>query len=250
MSEAASVNPEGQLPTKSESPSLAPLVADADIFNASPLHLHVGENAKLKGTGSRSSSRSRSHSRSRDQSPAISRSRTPSATRSRRNSNSSSVSAEDIHVDPDILTDKMGHLDLEAPKHVDVHSMRGSLTSVNERMSEETLEDCHAFSDLKDVIRQISKDQPGSGTASMISSRSSENSLSREGSMAGGSILGDGGHLLETLEEFEEEDKSSDEDEEEKDKTEHASNLQKQRLALLKKGVSSGQTTVSESSEK
>ena len=249
MSEATSVNPEVQLPTQSESPSLAPLIVDADI-NASPLHLHVGENAKLKGTGSRSSSRSRSHSRSRDQSPAISRSRTPSATRSRRNSNSSSVSAEDIHVDPDILTDKMGHLDLEAPKHVDIHSMRGSLTSVNERMSEETLEDCHAFSDLKDVIRQISKDQPGSGTASMISSRSSENSLSREGSMAGGSILGDGGHLLETLEEFEEEDKSSDEDEEEKDKTEHASNLQKQRLALLKKGVSSGQTSVSESSQK
>jgi hypothetical protein len=103
----------------------------------------------------------------------------------------------------------MGHKDLEQPKHIDVHSLRVSLPSVNERMSEETLDDCHAFTDLKDVIRQISKDNgapAGSGNNSMISSRSSENSLSREGSMAGGSMLGDGGHLLETLEEFEEED--------------------------------------------
>jgi len=110
----------------------------------------------------------------------------------------------------------MGHEDLEQPKHVDVHSLRVSLPSVNERMSEETLDDCHAFTDLKEVIRQISKDNgapAGSGNNSMISSRSSENSLSREGSIAGGSMLGDGGHLLETLEEFEEEDRSTDDEE-------------------------------------
>lgn len=84
-----------------------------------------------------------------------------------------------------------------------------TLPCVNERMSEEALEDVHAFTDLKDVIRQISRDNIGntmntsgtaasSASASGISSRSSETSLS-----AAGSLIGDGGHLLETLEEFE-----------------------------------------------
>jgi len=232
------------VPTDASSPTLMPCGHDPDDdINASPLHLHVGENAKLQGkSSSRSSSSSRSHSRSRDPSPATSR--TPTGGRSRRNSNASNVSADDMHIDPDILTDKMGHEDLEQPKHVDVHSLRAALPSVNERMSEETLEDCHAFTDLKDVIRQISKDNGGvfgSGNNSMISSRSSENSLSREGSMAG-SMLGDVGHLLETLEEFEEEDRSTDDEDnadEDKDKTEHAGNVhsaeKKKKVALLKK---------------
>ena len=104
----------------------------------------------------------------------------------------------------------------------------GTLPSLNERMSDEALDDCHAFSDLKEVIRQISRDHAhsssglgGSGNgvgagltaassnASGISSRSSKNSLSQEGSLTGGSLIGDGGHLLETLEEFEEEEGSS-----------------------------------------
>jgi hypothetical protein len=128
-----------------------------DEINASPLHFHVGENAKLMGRPR--PVRSRSHSRSRDPSPMTCR--TPSNSgRSRSNSNASSgyISAEEIHVDPDILLDKMGHEDLEQPKHIDIHSLRASLPIVNERLSEETLEDCHAFSDLKDVIRQISRD--------------------------------------------------------------------------------------------
>jgi len=134
-------------------------------------------------------------------------------------------------VDPDIFTDQKGHEELDPVMTIGdrdhAHSM-GTLPSLNERMSDEALDDCHAFSDLKEVIRQISRDHAhsssglgGSGTgvgagltaassnASGISSRSSENSLSREGSLAGGSLIGDGGHLLETLEEFEEEEGSS-----------------------------------------
>ena len=89
------------------------------------------------------------------------------------------------------------------------HSM-GTLPSLNERMSDEALDDCHAFSDLKEVIRQISRDHAhsssglgGSGNGagagltaassngSGISSRSSKNNLSQEGSLAGGSFIGD-----------------------------------------------------------
>jgi hypothetical protein len=210
--------PEPSSPTRS--PYAIPEETENEI-NASPLHFHVGENAKLMAKPR--PPRSRSHSRSRDPSPMTCR--TPSNSgRSRSNSNASSgyISAEDIHVDPDILLDKMGHEDLEQPKHVDVHSLRASLPIVNERMSEESLDDCHAFSDLKDAIRQISRDSGpslvfGGGSNAAISSRSSENSLSREGSMAGGSVLDDGGHLLETLEEFEEEEEDEEDNNEQED---------------------------------
>jgi len=110
----------------------------------------------------------------------------------------------------------MGHEELEPPQP---HSIK-TLPSVNERMSEETLEDVHAFTDLRNVIRQINlgggnggigngnasaSDKNSSAAVGNISSSSSLNSLSREGSIAGGSYMGDPGHLLETLEEFEEE---------------------------------------------
>lgn len=70
-------------------------------------------------------------------------------------------------------------------------------------MSDEALEDVHAFTDLKNVIRQMGTSVSTSGMSA--SSTSSQNSLSREGSITGGSYMGDPGHLLETLEEFEEE---------------------------------------------
>lgn len=108
---------------------------------------------------------------------------------------------EDISdIDSDILTDKMGHEELEPPTHFAIKT----LPSVNERMSEETLEDVHAFTELKNVIRQIGSSASGSGLGT-TSSNSSLTSLSREGSITGGSYMGDPGHLLETLEEFEEE---------------------------------------------
>jgi hypothetical protein len=127
------------------------------------------------------------------------------------------------------LTDQKGHEELYSePRHAS--DLTGTLPSLNERMSDEALDDCHAFTDLKEVIRQISNSGSGTGmglgnagtamtsassNASGISSRSSENSLSREGSLAGGSLIGDGGHLLETLEEFEEEEEGSEGDAEE-----------------------------------
>lgn len=198
-------------PEKSPPPPLPrfPTTSDED---ASPLHLHVVENARLVGKPFASNSRSSSRSRSvRSRSRSRSKSREP---RSRRNS----WTLEDI--DQDILTDQKGHeeLDFEGTRHAS--DLANTLPSLNERMSDEALEDCHAFSDLKEVIRQISKTSHEGATvmtvassnasASGISSRSSENSLSREGSLAGGSLIGDGGHLLETLEEFEEEEEGSD----------------------------------------
>jgi len=78
-----------------------------------------------------------------------------------------------------------------------------SLPCLNERMSEEALDDCHAFTDLRNVIRQI----PSASAGSV----GSDPARSRDGSVTGGSILGDASCLLETLEEFEEESDGGDE---------------------------------------
>jgi hypothetical protein len=231
------------------SPAALSCGPDADEMDASPLHLHVIENARLVGKPtSRSSSRSRSRSNSREPS------------HSRRNS----WRLDDVVqvLDPDIFTDQKGHEELDCePRHAS--DLTGTLPSLNERMSDEALDDCHAFTDLKDAIRQISNSGGGAGTggtamtaassnASGVSSRSSENSLSREGSLAGGSLIGDGGHLLETLEEFEEEEEGSEGDVEDGEdeftvetevteqtactaQTEQAANTKKRNALLLKK---------------
>eukprot|EP01083_Nonionella_stella_P008546 24661_1 len=204
------------------------LLAD---MNASPLHLHVTtvEGALLQGkppvpssiishgsgrsSRSRSNSRTRARSRSRDattgrldgsQSPSIvSVSGYGSASSSRRNSCSS---IEDI--EPDILTDKMGHEELTPGSCA---SSVSTLHTVNERMSEDALEDCHAFTDLKDVIRQIQATHSGSGEGQGQGQNQGLHSIggigtgtSSRNSVNGGSIMEDPGHLLETLEEFEE----------------------------------------------
>ncbi|KAL3923259.1 MAG: hypothetical protein SGILL_001757 [Bacillariaceae sp.] len=66
---------------------------------------------------------------------------------------SSISSLEDAGIDIDILTDKMGVLELDLKTQQDMsHTLNKSLsnlTAVNERMSDETLEDVHAFSDVK-----------------------------------------------------------------------------------------------------
>jgi hypothetical protein len=59
----------------------------------------------------------------------------------------------DYYLDPDILTDKLGFIDLDPPLPHEIRcgplvEKGGGLTPVNERLSEETLEDCHAFTDL------------------------------------------------------------------------------------------------------
>ena len=95
---------------------------------------------------------------------------------------SSISSLEDQGIDTDILTDKMGNLELDLKAQQEIsHSLHKSLSNlpaVNERLRDETLEDCHAFTDLK-----------------------------REGtSSRGGSITTGGEVTLEPLEEIEDED--------------------------------------------
>ncbi|VEU38301.1 unnamed protein product [Pseudo-nitzschia multistriata] len=94
---------------------------------------------------------------------------------------SSISSLEDQGIDTDILTDKMGVLELNLKDQQEIaHSLHKSLSNlpaVNERLRDETLEDCHAFTDLK-----------------------------REGTLSrGGSITTGGEVTLEPLEEIEDE---------------------------------------------
>lgn len=198
--------------------------AIADAVTASPLHMHVALGAVLPGKplpshnlSSRSSSRSRTSLRSHSRSPSPQQQQqqqqvqVPSST-------ASSTSME--FLDEDILTDKMGMLELESqPCHVKplLEQQGKKLPSVNERMSEESLDDVHAFSDLRNVIRQIKNHNSNnnnnnnngsgnslekeSGNSGTISSASSDGARS-----IGGSSYVDQGHLLETLLEFEEDD--------------------------------------------
>lgn len=200
--------------------------------------------------------RSRSRSRSRPSSRSTSRDPSPSSigmsslggagamgtTTPSGIGDAGSMESPSIIVDADILLDRLGIEELECPGIVDngnngpttggvASSERGSglggtisstggtsLPSVNERMSEESMDDCHAFTDLKNVIRQSglgSSTSNGMGASNIGSGV--EPSKSRDGSVTGGSIMGDASCLLETLEEFEEEG-SSDGDEQETDK--------------------------------
>jgi len=205
---------------------------------------------------SSSSSRSRTSSRpsSRDASPCpsdfvggIILSRVSSTASSIAGDLDSSTSgAVQINIDPDILLDRMG-MDT-SPTMNDSFNSLGSIKfmpCLNERMSEESLDDCHAFTDLKDVIRQIPSDGSVTSLGSIklprLNERMSEESLddchaftdlknvirqipsasagsggsdparSRDGSVTGGSIMGDSSCLLETLKEFEEESDGGDE---------------------------------------
>jgi len=76
-----------------------------------------------------------------------------SGTRSPMFDGGSSISSlEDAGFDTDILTDKMGFLELDASCSKMNHSSSTSLHlhTVAERLSDETLEDTHAFTDIKD----------------------------------------------------------------------------------------------------
>jgi hypothetical protein len=148
-------------------------------------------------------------------------------------------------LDEDILTDKMGMLELESqPCHVKplLEQQGNKLPSVNERMSEETLDDVHAFSDFRNVIRQmkITSSTPSNetGNSGTISSTSSDGARS-----IGGSSFVDQGHLLETLLEFEEDDdEDEEEDDEKKNKKKHSNpkdpTLAKEKLKKLKERTS------------
>lgn len=74
-----------------------------------------------------------------------------SGTRSPMFDGGSSISSlEDAGVDTDILTDKMGTLELDASSsRLNNSATNLHLHTVAERLSEETLEDTHAFTDIK-----------------------------------------------------------------------------------------------------
>ena len=74
---------------------------------------------------------------------------------------SSISSLEDLGIDTDLLTDKMGFLELDLKEQQDnsdrLNRSLSNLPPVSERMSDETLEDCHAFTDLKREEGHISR---------------------------------------------------------------------------------------------
>jgi hypothetical protein len=82
-----------------------------------------------------------------------SRSRSPSL-KDTASDSMSSMSLEDV--DSDILTDKLGLSELDSEKsHSQAHALSqssGNLATLNERMSEETLDDVHAFSDARPTL--------------------------------------------------------------------------------------------------
>lgn len=156
---------------------------EGDEEYAAPMHLHALRTpARLKGVRSRSSSRSRPGSRTgsrrNSSSPSrkvagvgeliiggISVSPSQSAESSLdgigdHQSHRSSFSGDSF--DPDILLDKLGFRDLDPDvtqeelqellrKHIS--SNNSGLATLNERMSEETMDDVHAFQDLQFVKR-------------------------------------------------------------------------------------------------
>lgn len=144
--------------------------------------------ARLTGSSSNLASRENMLLRRKDNFPSRSGSESPLY---RGNSshtfdgNSSISSLEDQGFDTDILTDKMGVLELNLKVQQEItqslHKSLSNLPAVNERLRDETLEDCHAFTDLK-----------------------------REGTTSrGGSITTGGEVTLEPLEEIEDESESN-----------------------------------------
>mmetsp|Transcript_40074 Transcript_40074/g.60678 ORF Transcript_40074/g.60678 Transcript_40074/m.60678 type:complete len:289 (+) Transcript_40074:147-1013(+) len=192
----------------------------ADEANAPPLHLHAMRiPARLQGSITKTQPRSRSSSRSRPNSRSTSPvpnnkslsgggsgmgTPTPSgealsdcaitsvSSASSFDGNASERSINTDNLDPDIFTDQKGFEDIECPpKEIGASLGHFVLPPLNERLSDETLEDCHAFSDVV-----ITKNN------------------SRPSSVCGGSLVGNESILLETLDECFEEDE---EDEEEND---------------------------------
>lgn len=159
-----------ELATTTISSASNPTIQNAEIMygqndaNTAPLHLNSIRNrdARLRGsTGmlmnrppSRSTSRSRSTSPTHAATLLISSFHSIELLKSLEKSSSiSSLNDESSHassMSADILTDRMGFEELEPPSlsQRDSLSLHQSLTPVNERMSEESLDDVHAFSDV------------------------------------------------------------------------------------------------------
>ena len=148
--------------------------------------------ASPTGVGSIASSIASRRGRSRSRSPSL---------RSRErhghgiDGNSSFSSLEDI-VDPDILYDKMGFVELDTnstkKQQQSGHNSYTFLTPVSERLSEDTLEDVHAFSDLSANTNTRPSSSVGTG-----------------GSTVGGEVSS---HVLEPLYEGDDDDLESEEE--------------------------------------
>eukprot|EP00980_Cylindrotheca_fusiformis_P028677 scaffold22635_cov134-Cylindrotheca_fusiformis.AAC.5 len=97
-------------------------------------------------------------------------------------SGSSISSLEDAGIDTDILTDKMGTLELDASCSKMNHSGTNlHLQTVAERLSEETLEDCHAFTELKSMSRGNSITTGGEVASNLLEPLDEEDEYETEG---------------------------------------------------------------------
>ena len=148
---------------------------------STPSSTPVTTKSKKQHVRRRSLDRKNSNPRSRSKSPLESK-QTATTTMD----GGSSLSSFEDFVDFDILTDSKGMMELsfkeQETKTHQLHLSSGSLPPVHERMSEETLDDVHAFSDIKTP------------------------SLSSRGNSTVGTAGDVGSYLLETLDECEEED--------------------------------------------
>ena len=105
--------------------------------------------------------------RRRNDSPALSSrsgSESPGSSRGHHkqyDGGSSISSLEDAGIDFDVLTDRMGHLELDLKTQQEIsHGLNKSLSNlpaVNERLSDETLDDVHAFTDVKRETGTLSR---------------------------------------------------------------------------------------------
>ena len=192
-----------------------------------PMHLHALRTpAKLKGARSRSSSRSRPGSRRNSVSPPR---RVGGELSIPSGGISPSVSVEssldgvshtsgDI-IDPDILLDKLGFRDLDPNvtteelqellrKHI---SSNSSLPTLNERMSEETMDDSHAFQDLQYVKKSSGgkKKEDGSGDDESVE-KDRIGSWAKERGLSSSAVMDSSNYVMGALDEVIEEEGEDD----------------------------------------
>eukprot|EP00956_Cyclotella_meneghiniana_P011880 scaffold16701_cov64-Cyclotella_meneghiniana.AAC.8 len=190
-------------------------VEEVDDQNLAPMHFHALRSpAKLKGTAtvgngrrSRSSSRSRPGSRKNSNSPNRG---TVSPGGSLKGGDAGSVASSiDEDLDPDILLDRGGFQELD-PKLTEENVQRmlkkhlsdRTMPTLNERMCDDTMDDSHAFQDLKFVKKN--KGGSGDGSPSNGSLVQNESDEASDADIHRGSLTNFTG--LEALDEEEEDD--------------------------------------------
>lgn len=135
---------------------------DRSDENAAPLHLHsMRTPARLKGANN-----AIAPAQKKGNTGSLSRSSSRGSSRSRSSQGSQQLQIEIVTVPLDILTDRKGFEELEPHAPHGEGSSAIKLTAVNERLSEDTLEDVHAFNDL------VSNRTSSLGRIARVSSRS------------------------------------------------------------------------------